>query len=153
MIYFFFHNKFAFGEYVHVHSTVVLGPSKANLSIILKFYLFLSQIRFYRHNVTTLTNKWTLNTLCTLQESCRHAAGQAEIQPLVGNQTSTREKINKMFFSKVHYFFCCWKLQQKQSLILKAFWGNFKIGGVTKKKKISSCKFFFFHIRSREKWN
>ena len=49
------------------------------ISWFLKCCLFPSQKLFYRHNVTTLTNKRTLNTLCTMQAICRHAAGQAEI--------------------------------------------------------------------------
>ena len=36
--------------------------------------------------------KWTLITLCTLQASCRHFAGQAKIQLLVWNHTSPIEK-------------------------------------------------------------
>ena len=37
----------------------------------------------YRLRMTTTTYKLTLLTMCTLQASCRHAAGQAKIPPLV----------------------------------------------------------------------
>ena len=50
--------------------------------------------------MTTSTYKWTLNTLCTLQASCRYAAGQAGIQPSVWNQNSAIEKVQTIFFFK-----------------------------------------------------
>ena len=54
---------------------------------ILDIAIFFITIDFYRLYVTTTIYKWTLNTLGILQVSCRHAAGKAEIQPLVCNQT------------------------------------------------------------------
>ena len=69
-----------------------------------------------------------------MQASCKHAAGQAEIEPLVWNHTSARKKC-EIRFSKVHYVLFCLKQQLKQNLFLKAHWENFKIG-CTKAEKI-----------------
>ena len=40
-----------------------------------------------------------------LQVSCRHAAGKAEIQPMVWNQTTAVEKIQENYAS-LQNFFC-----------------------------------------------
>ena len=89
----------------------------------------LPRLVFIDSYVTTTTNKWTLIPLCTLQASCSHAAGQAEIQPLVWNHTSSIEKCPINFWKSQVLFF--WYEPDPK---LKLFWkGNamtFKIGGV-----------------------
>ena len=61
--------------------TLVSRPGGASFRI-LTCYLFLSQILFYRPNVTNSSKKLSLNTLCTMQASCRRTEGQAKIKPV-----------------------------------------------------------------------
>ena len=85
-----------------------------------------------------------------MQASFRHAAGQADSNQLVWNQTSEWEKV-KINFSKVH-FFSCFKLQQKQNLFQKYFWEIFLIEGVPKQGEKSSC-LVLGKIKVREETN
>ena len=71
---------------------------------LLKCYFFPLQIIFIDSYMTTTTYKWTLIALCTLQASCSHAAGQAEIQPLVWNHTSPIEKFQIIFLNHQNFF-------------------------------------------------
>ena len=50
-----------------------------------------------------------------MQATYKHAAGQAEIEPLVWNHTSARKKC-EIRFSKVHYVFFCLKQQLKKTV-------------------------------------
>ena len=83
---------------------------------------------FYRLYVATATYKLILNTLGMLQASCRHAAGKAEIQPLVWNQISAIGKCQENISN--HQHFILYEFDQK----LKLFWkNNAKIKDIRKK--------------------
>ena len=84
--------------------TEVSRPSTANFRMFKILLLFIKNY-LYRLHVTTTTYKWTLITMCTLQASCRHAAGQAKIPPLVWNHTSQIEKCISIFFQRGELFF------------------------------------------------
>ena len=84
--------------------TAVSSPSRADFRIFEINIFFHHNFFLYRLYVTIITYEWTLITLCTLQASWRHAAGQTEIQPLVWNHTSPIEKSKNIFF-KAEIFF------------------------------------------------
>ena len=85
-------------------ATEVSRPSTANFRMFKILLLFINNY-LNRLHVTTTTYKWTLITMCTLQASCRHAAGQAKIPPLVWNHTSQIEKCISIFFQRGELFF------------------------------------------------
>ena len=101
--------------------------------------LFPLQIIFIDLYVTTTTYKWTLIALCTLQASCSHAAGQAEIQPLVQNQTSIIGKCQN-FVLQIRIIFFWYVLDPKLKLFWKHHAMKFIIGGVNVEKV-----YFFYH--------
>ena len=80
-------------------STAVSSPSRANFRIFLT-YFFPSQCFFV--DAIWLFYLWmNINfNLCSLQASCRHAAGQAKVQPLVLNHTSWIEKCRNIFVQR-----------------------------------------------------
>ena len=58
-----------------------------------------------------------------LQVSCRHAAGKAEIQPMVWNQTTAVEKFQENYTS-LQYFFFGYELDSKTKTVLKRQWNE-----------------------------
>ena len=82
-------------------NTEVFRPSRANFRFV-DILLFSSKNYLYRLHVTY---KWTLISICPLPATCRHAAGQAKIPPLVWNHTSPIEKCRNIFIQYGELFF------------------------------------------------
>ena len=113
-----------------VLGTVVSRPSRA------KFRFFLNVI-FFHHKYHFILFMGPLkpiielsNTLCMLQAICRHAAGQAEIRPLVWNQTSAIYKCQIKFSKHRALFLVIAKV--KQDLFWKKAWKGLSNEGGTK---------------------
>ena len=99
----------------------------------------------YRLHVITATYKWTLISMCTLQASCRHAAGQAKIPPLVWNHNSPIEKCTIFFFNVEIFFLVIASVKTRH--ILKRAWQ-----GLSDNDKRKARKKYTWHL-TRDTWH
>ena len=90
-------------QYPYAPLTEVLRPSLAYFRFLNVTFLITNYL--YRLHVTAKTYEWTLITMCTLHASCRHAAGQAKIPPLVWNHTSPIKDVDIFIFQRGNLFF------------------------------------------------